>query len=707
MVKNLAKYIIILLLISFCGQNQNDAELTNNEANAPIEETTTTTNSNDTTSTTTSTTVPECIEDINSDIDFANIVNVQKFLNRYGFNAGDEDGFLGQQTVNAIREFQSFAGLTPDGDIGPITVNKMKNWTGCEDRERSISVNSTTTTVPTDSTTTTVPTDSTTTTVPTDSTTTTVSSANSYSAEHNYGYIPSISLTSNEVITLFKGVNDSSSICGTPYINNLNAGISNFYSNGLVPENIKSNNISFSQSTFTTQIVEESNTNIKVQIIGNESENYRFYFIAPFSSNITSLKPNSISTSSNLTEAVFNLDSFAPGVWFYSFAENGDGTLVKATGNREFNVGNITSQQSSANTGIEKIIVTTIDNSNNKFKNVTGGQAFSTTNNINIVYITEDILDNRENTIEVIDIQDETIKLSNENQASISEILLIGTELMKITSKDGQVFSVQRGFLNTEIKSYPVGTSVKAVKNLNQDTKISSFAYAIFRNEYGMRFQVPLGEELASKEFSFNQCNYDRYSLESIVTFSWRSSGSSTVKTFTLEDKINPLLDKVFVVNSNGQTYTPPTINGSDQVSGDFLNDGPRDLIVSQGEKIVFNFGGIIDGSSKTQFVKIKLKLMPDSSSTKKSKSKEIYMTLDNDSYQINLNIEKVVSNESKILNEWESGYKYIFESITLFDLSTGVEIKNNGKIKYDYKSAEGSHDAYYLDQFSFIIKNN
>ena len=126
MVKNLAKYIIILLLISFCGQNQNDAELTNNEANAPIEETTTTTNSNDTTSTTISTTVPECIEDINSDIDFANIVNVQKFLNRYGFNAGDEDGFLGQQTVNAIRKFQSFAGLTPDGDIGPITVNKMK-----------------------------------------------------------------------------------------------------------------------------------------------------------------------------------------------------------------------------------------------------------------------------------------------------------------------------------------------------------------------------------------------------------------------------------------------------------------------------------------------------------------------------------------------------------------------------------------------------
>ena len=698
MIKNLTKYIIVVLLISFCGQNQNDAELTNNEANAPIEETTTTTNSNDTTSTTTSTTVPECIEDINSNIDFANIVNVQKFLNRYGFNAGDEDGFLGQQTVNAIREFQSFAGLTPDGDIGPITVNKMKNWTGCEDRESSISVNSTTTTLPTDSTTTTLPTDSTTTTLPT---------ANPYSSEHLYGYIPSISLTTNELITLFKGVNDSSSICGTPYINNLNAGISNFYSNGLVPENIKSSNVTFSQSTSTTQIVEESNTNIKVQIIGNESENYRFYFIAPFSSNIVSLKPNSISTSSNLTEAVFNLDSFAPGVWFYSFAENGDGTLVKAIGNREFNVGNVSSQQSLNNTGIEKIILTTMNDLNNKFKNVTGGQAFSTTNNINIVYITKDILDNRENTIEAIDVQDGTIKLSNESQGSTSEILLIGNELMKITSKDGQNFSVQRGFLNTEIKSYPAGTSVKAIKNLNQDTKISNFAYAIFRNESGMRFQVPLGEELTSKELSFSNCNYDRYSLESITTFSWRSSGSSTVNTFTLQDKISPLLDKVFVVNSNGQTYIPPTINGSDQVSGDFLNNGPRDLIVSQGEKIVFNFAGIVDGSSKSQFVKIKLKLIPDTGSSKKSKSKEIYVTLDNESYQLNLDIEKVVSEESKIINEWESGYKYIFESITLFDLSTSVEIKNNGVINYDYKSEKGSHDAYYLDQFSFIIKNN
>ena len=55
-------------------------------------ETTTTTSSNDTTLTTGN----NCSGtwQLNSNIDFANIVNVQKFLNRYGFNTGDEDGFL-------------------------------------------------------------------------------------------------------------------------------------------------------------------------------------------------------------------------------------------------------------------------------------------------------------------------------------------------------------------------------------------------------------------------------------------------------------------------------------------------------------------------------------------------------------------------------------------------------------------------------------
>ena len=47
---------------------------------------------------------------------------------------------------------------------------------------------------------------------------------------------------------------------------------------------------------------------------------------------------------------------------------------------------------------------------------------------------------------------------------------------------------------------------------------------------------------------------------------------------------------------------------------------------------------------------------------------------------------------------------RYIFQSITLFDTSTSVEILNNQTIKYDYKSQIDSHEAYYLDQFSFVV---
>ena len=107
------------------------------------------------------------------------------------------------------------------------------------------------------------------------------------------------------------------------------------------------------------------------------------------------------------------------------------------------------------------------------------------------------------------------------------------------------------------------------------------------------------------------------------------------------------------------------------------------------------------------RFVKIKFQLQPDAGSTKKSKSREIYIDLNNENYNFKLNIEKVVSTGTNLDNKWEDGYKYIFDSITLFDESTAVEIKNNQTIVYDYKSELGSHQAYYLDQFSFIIKSS
>ena len=704
MIKTYFKYIILFILVSFCGLNQNDIQTIVDTNNEKIEEVTTTSLNTGTTTTTSTptTTIPACIPDSNVNIDFKNILNIQKFLNKYGFEAGEPDGYFGQESADAVRRFQAFAGLNPDGDVGPKTIEKMQSWTGCEEQV-DVYISETI-----DTTTTTVVPDTTTTTVVPDTTTTTVASQNVSNNENPiYGIIPSVSLTNNEVISLFRGVNNASSVCGTPYLNKLDPGVLNLYQNGSVSPSLLTMNNTYTQSPHTTEIVSESSSEIKVKIFGDGATNYNFYFIEPFTSNLKKLNASNISTSLNLTEATFQIDNLTPGVWFYSFAESNNGTVVKSSGDREFLVPNTTVQNVNSHNEVSKLIITSKNNSTSSFTNVFSGQAFSTNDSINIVYVTDQILDNRLNTTTVINSSDTTILLKNENQAFVDEILLVGSELMKVINKDGNNFTVERGYLNSEIKTHDIDVQVKAVKNLEKNTLISNFAYAIFRNEKGHRFQIPLGPELSSNIFNFNNCNYDRYSLEEVTTFSWRSSGSSTVTSKSSINKVTALFDKTFVINSKGKNYTPPTINSTDQISGEFLNKGPKNLTVGKGNSVTFNFQGIVDGSSEAKFVKLKFQLIPDTGSSKKTKYKNIYLPLENESYTFTLNISEVISSESYSSQIWEDDYKYIFESITLYDSSSSVEIKNNGKIIYDYNSIQDDHGVYYLDQFSFVIKKS
>ena len=179
----------------------------------------------ETTTTSTTSTMAPCIKEDNKDLDFTNLKTVQIFLNRYGFNAGDEDGLLGSKTINAIKNFQSFAGLKPDGSVGPKTINAMNNWTGCEKRsseyvEIQEETNSTTTSTTTTSTTT------------TSTTTTTIATEVFNNTDIQYGYMPSVSLLNNEVISVFRGIENTASVCGTPYINNLDNNSINLYQNG-------------------------------------------------------------------------------------------------------------------------------------------------------------------------------------------------------------------------------------------------------------------------------------------------------------------------------------------------------------------------------------------------------------------------------------------------------------------------------------------
>ncbi len=51
--------------------------------------------------------------------------DVQSALNSRGFNAGVVDSNFGLQTVNAVRSFQAFNGLSVDGVVGPATADAL------------------------------------------------------------------------------------------------------------------------------------------------------------------------------------------------------------------------------------------------------------------------------------------------------------------------------------------------------------------------------------------------------------------------------------------------------------------------------------------------------------------------------------------------------------------------------------------------------
>lgn len=56
----------------------------------------------------------------------AYIESLQRELDALGCNAGPMDGKLGPDTLGAIRHFQSAAGITVDGIVGPVTTAKLQ-----------------------------------------------------------------------------------------------------------------------------------------------------------------------------------------------------------------------------------------------------------------------------------------------------------------------------------------------------------------------------------------------------------------------------------------------------------------------------------------------------------------------------------------------------------------------------------------------------
>ena len=683
---NIFLYFIIFA-ISYCGGQEAIEE--NNDATTTttiivIDETTTTT------SVIKETQENQCDPDDNSNINFESKKDLQKFLNKYGFNAGEEDGYFGYQSTEALRKFQAFAGISPDGDLGPITKETIKNWTGCE-KEVNLYTSTPTTTIVSNSEESAQASTSST-------TTTTLGNVEIDNDQSNsgFGFIPSIGLDTNNLVSVFKGVGNNSSVCGTPFYNNVPSGALNYYSNGIISENSILPSV-YSLSLNTAKILTNSNDTFAIEILGNGDNTFNFYFIPPFSNQVTLIKPLTTAISPGKTIATFSKNGLESGYWFFAYAENQSGQTIKSSSPREFAVGNTLSQTYSGSIEAE------ILNFNINGRNVGGGETLSNSDVITISYITKGVYDEKPSTTKDIQKDDLEITLTNSEQADPGDLLIINNEIMKVISKDNNKYKVQRGFNNTEPKKHLTGASVKQINDLDSNKVNSTYALLVLRSESGKKFQVRLNGEIASHSFSLSGCPNDRYLFEEIKTFSWREQGKSIVASNSTKNATGSIFNKSFIVSESNNEYNPPTLKSIDSDSGSFANSGPRNVNFSVSSEAVFKFSGLQKGTSDIEFVELKFQMLPTEGSTKSSTSRSVFFTV-NDDMEFKIKIDSLVSSKAFKSSEWESGYRYIFSELNVYDQLSKTTFKSNGQVSFDDLSNNTTHDVYYLDQFSFNI---
>ena len=687
---NISFLFLLAILATFCGGTEAEddtPELTTTSSTPAVQETTTTT-----LLIVQETTEEQCVPDDNTSINLESNRAIQRFLNKYGFNAGDIDGYFGYQSTEALRKFQAFAGINPDGDLGPVTKETIKNWTGCEDQISSY------TSPPTTSVDDSASEDNeNTTTTSSSTTTTTVIETGNNNLESSFGFLPSIGTDTNNLVSIFKGVVNKSSVCGTPYYNNIPNGVLNYYTNGNIAQ-ISILPSPFSESSNTAQISNNLNEKFEVEIIGNGDNEFKFYFIPPFSNEIVSLDPDEVVITTGKTTAIFDKSNLATGYWFFAFAENSSGKIIKSSSPREFNNGNVSSQTYSGS------VETEILNFNINGRNVGGGETLSTNDSISISYITNGSYDEKPVTSNDIQKDDNVITLFNNDQAEVGDLLVINNEVVKVLSKDNNSkYTVQRGFNNTEPKKHLTGASVKQIKNPESNRVNSSFAYLVIRSESGKKYHLILEGEATSHSFNLNGCPNGRYLFEEIKSFSWREQGKSVVASNSIKNPTGSIFNKSFIVNELNNAYSPPTLKSIDSDSGSFANIGPRNVNISSGSEVVFDFSGLQKGSSDLQFVEIKFQMLPTTGSTKSSTNRSIFFAVDDD-MEFKIKIDSVVSGPAFKSSEWESGYKYIFAELNVYDQLSKTTFSSNGQVSFDDLSNNSTHDVYYLDQFSFNI---
>jgi len=680
---------ILFIFISCNAQDEQTSEVaidTTTTSEAPISSTTT---SVPETTTTTEVVYDGCIPEDNQNIDFDNLQNVQNFLNRYGFDAGIEDGLQGSKTREAIKRFQAYVGINVDGDLGPSTYGKMKSYTGCELKVNEYVSSDTTTT------TTTIVSEedtSTTTTIPVTTTTTTTVIA----ATYDYGFQGIVSPEDGNFINIITIPNESNSFCSgiTPTYSEQNQrsdlGFPNPYNLYPSPPSLASG--------VTTQISSNTSTTFTIEVNGNGDENFKFYFIEPFSSSYINLEPVSISTSPGITQATFSKDGLTQGYWFYGYADNGSGGIVKADGLREFLAGSAVVQNDVNINSFDNVWLHTTESL------ISNGEFVTNNSDIYITYIMDTGFNSFSTVSNEVNTTTESITVVSDNNYAVGDTVLIDNELMLIKEIKNQTLIVERGYRNTLQQIHGIGTPVK---KLITDTDMKAVrGYAVFKGEKGYKFSVSLGKEGVPTKFTISDsCPKDLYSLDYIKVYAWREKGESTVLTVDSGSSNATIANDKFTLYQGIEDYIFPDMFASDPSNGQFLNQGPREENYTTGDTISFDFAGLVSGSSEIKFIELDFDMFPTGS--KLTSSRKIIFTSDNNEYKFTSKIVSVSDNPVFTNNVWESGYRYVLNHVKINDGVSELIFKNNSELENVTIGSKSTHSVYYLDQFTFTISNN
>ena len=684
---NLFLLVIILSIFVSCSsqQEQTVEVLSDTTSTTEVPASTTTTSVPDTT-TTTEVVYDGCIPEDNSNINFDELQNVQSFLNRYGFNAGLEDGLQGNQTREAIKRFQAYVGITVDGDLGPTTFAKMKSYTGCESRINDyVSSDTTTTTIAAEDNTAT-----TTTTVPTTTTTTVIAATN------EYGFQGIVSPEDGSFINIITTLNESNSFC---------SGIAPTYSEqnqrsdfGFPdPYNLYSSPPSLT-SGVTTQITSNTSSTFTIEVNGNGDDKFKFYFVEPFSSSYINLEPTSISTSPGLTQATFNKDGLNQGYWFYGYADNGSGGIVKADGVREFLAGPAIVQNDVNINNFDNVWLHTSDNL------ISNGEYVDNNSNVYITYLMDTGFNSFSTISNEVNTSTESITLVSSDNYSVGDIILIDNEFMLIKEITAQTFTVERGYRDSLKQVHGIGTSVQKLVT-DSDMKAVR-GYAVFKGEKGYQFAVSLGKEGTPTKFSISDsCPKDLYSLDYIKVFAWREKGESFTRSIDLGGGDTLLLNDKFTLYQGIENYIFPDMFASDSSTGEFLNTGPREETYNIGDTINFDFAGIVSGNNEIKYIELEFEMFP--TGTKSSSTRKVIFTPNKGEYKYTSTISSVSTTPEFANNVWESGYKYVLSYVKINDGVSELIFNNNNELENVTLGTKSTHSVYYLDQFTFTISDN